>query len=197
MQFYLKNTPKNKSFSLLEILIVIFIITLMVGALTPMMSNFDEGRRLETSIIMLVGDLRQTQQFARVQRNGYQYYGLRFFSGLGGGDRFGYKIVRYEPITRNPPIDLTTPNTIIKSSVATDNPELLENTFFGRNVVFNGTSNFSASGALQQIIFTQDGSATTDGEILLTTGTDKIVLAIGGRTSTIQIIGLTGYIKME
>ncbi|MFH1777101.1 MAG: hypothetical protein ABH952_06045 [Candidatus Omnitrophota bacterium] len=196
------NKNKQKAISILEILIILAIVAVMLGAMVPIMTSFTEQRQLETAAVTLLGDLRQTYQFSRTQRDGYKYYGLRFYNNLGeGGDRFGYKIIRYEPPDGTPPQDYMPPVTlanfsVIKGPDPVDNHELLENTFFGPRVVIDASSEFHV-GVVEDIIFTPEGAATYDGLKLLTPSNDEIVLSVNGNTKTITIQPLTGNIRIQ
>lgn len=211
-------------FTLLELLVVIVLIVIMAGMMVAMLGSFGHRRQLELSAVKLVGDLRQTQQFARVQRDGtsrdvytygYRYYGLRFYDSLGEeGDRDGYKIVRYEPainpgdpgglrlIELTPPLNLND-FTVIKSSDENDNggdgPEFLEDTFFGRRVSIDAGSEFQIDDppTPHTIVFIPEGSATLDGDVLLSSTCDAIILSLDGETRTIQITPLTGHVQIQ
>lgn len=199
---------EGRGFTVLELLITIVLIGILVGALVAMMGPFGHRRRLETSAVKLTGDLRQVQQFSRVQRDGYRYYGLRFYDAIGEDDdgdgtpdREGWKIVRYEPINLTLPVDFNN-TTAIKSSESTDDPEFLEDTFFGERVTIDGSSEFQISPdppELHSIVFTPEGSATIDGNLtnLLTASNDTIILSGYGNNITIQITPLTGHIGIE
>jgi len=204
---------KRRGVSLAEVLMAIVIIIAMAGAIVAMMSSFSPRQTLETSVANLLGDLRETQQFARIQRDGYKYYGLRFYDNLGeNGDRQGWKTVCYCQTNANGnctgqitlPITDATTFRVIKSSQASDNngngPELLDNTFFGNGVSLDASSEFQISPTppkLHSIIFIPEGSATKNGVDLLDSNTDEIKLNIGGKIKTISIIPLTGYVKIE
>jgi hypothetical protein len=172
-------------------------------------------------------------------RDGYKYYGLRFFNTLGpNNDREGWKIVRYEPPAGVNPdqMDPTQGHldpdryTVIKGSEATDNPEFLENTYFNKDVTLDDHSPFQVSAAgsifdrktrfarvmefligainhlkiisaeagvaLNAVIFTPEGSATSDGFNLLEDGED-IILCAFGNTRTINITPLTGHVRIQ
>ncbi len=147
---------KKRAITFIEILVVIAIITIMAGGIVAMTHSFTLRQALETSATSLLRDLRQTQQFSRVQKDGYKYYGLCFFAGIGADDnndgtkdRQGWKILRYEPpLGVNPDeMDPSQPNhldtaryTVIKSSEAADNPEFLDNTYFAKGVILDDSS---------------------------------------------------------
>jgi len=184
----------RQGFTFLEAILAIFIILVLWGIILPMFGTFEERRKLDASALKLMSDLMQAQQFARSQRNDSQYYGVRFFSNLGNNqDRYGYKILCYNT---TPPFDMGTSFTITKSSVAADNPEFLEDTFFEKNVVIDADSEFKVGEV--GIVFNRDGSATTNGSDILDGDHDDIILSIENKrdiNKTINIIGLTGYIR--
>lgn len=195
-----KRRNKRKGFTLIELLVAIAIVVIMVGVGVAMLGPFGRRQQLEISTVTLIGDLRQTHQFSRVLRDDYKYYGLRFYGSLGeDSDRDGYKIVRYEPPAGVDPIDMLPPVnfgnvTVIKSSEQGDNPELLENTFFGKGVTIAATSDLEIG---DSIVFTPEGSATSNGQTLLGGNNDQIRLSLGGRIKTIKITPLTGHIGIE
>lgn len=197
---------KINGYSLIELLIALGIIVILVGALTATLGPFGQRRKLGSDIFKLFTDLRTAQQFSRVKKDSYKYYGVRFYGGLGGDDRDGYKIVRYDPpggvdpLDMNPQTDLDLNRfTIIQSSEEADTPEFLENTFFDSKVGIDATSEFQIGDA---IIFTPEGSATSDGYTLLPTtdpgSQDEIVLfLVNGEKAKITITPLTGYLKIQ
>ena len=208
MGFFLKENNKSnkKCFSLLELIIALAVIGIMFGALTPMLTSFRVRQRLDTSIVKLLGDLRQAHQFARVQRDGFKYYGLRFFNNLGeNNDRDGYKIVRYDPEDPVLPLDVVTactggvsPCTVIKGPDEAE-AEIVEDTFFGERVIIDLASEFQV-GATEVIVFTPEGSATldgeTDGDSMLNVTNDEIILSTAGYIKIIKISALTGYVRI-
>jgi len=176
----------------------------MFGALLPMLSSFGSRQRLDSSVVKLLGDLRQTQQFARVQKDGYRFYGIHFCNEWLGkdGDRQGYRIVRFEPQDVSAPVNLTD-YTVVKSSVLAESPEILEDTFFDKGVLYDDRSELGPASSLMQadIVFTPEGSATTDGEIdsdsLLNTTNDEIMITNDKNSKTIEISALTGYARIR
>lgn len=208
----MKIDGRIKSFTLIEFLVVILIISIMAGGVVVMMSNFSHRQTLDISADALAGDLRQAQQFARAQRDGYKYYGLRFYNNLGAeNDRQGWKILCYCQVTNGacagevtPPISDATTFRVIKSSVISDNdgkgPEILDNTFFAQRVIIDASSEFQISPTppkLHSIVFIPEGAATKDGTNFLDDNTDEIKLSRDGNTRTIRITPLTGHVKIE
>lgn len=203
---------KKKGFTLLELMLTMAIVVIMVGALVVLKNPFERRQKLEFSAVKLMGDLRQAQQFSRAERtdpdeeHGYRYHGLRFYGGLGpDGDRVGWKILRFctdtEPdgdCDEDPslPIDGTTFFEIVKSSELTDGPELIENTFFEKNVTIAGGSDL---GVGDTIVFVYEGSATQDGDLgnLLDGNTDDITLSAYGNTIIVHITPLTGHVRIQ
>jgi prepilin-type N-terminal cleavage/methylation domain-containing protein len=180
-----KSYSNERGFSLVEIIVVIMIMLIIAGSITTMWSSFTRRQELDVSALTLVGDLRQAQKFSRSRITkpggtiGFGYYGIRFFSGLGeNGDRQGWKIIRFcdtdgsgnceaelastdIPIT-DPNIACLTANSIsceyVKSPVAADNADLVDNTFFSEKVTIDASSDFAVGST---IIFSPLGSATT------------------------------------
>lgn len=213
---------KRRGVSLVELLVVIVIIVIMAGAIVAMMHSFSQRQALEISAANLLADLKQTQQFARAQRdigdqcagNYYsKYFGLRFYDSLGeNGDRQGWKIVGYCDVdacgncigTVTLPITDTTAFKIVKSAQdlggCTCLPVLSDNTIFAKGVSLDATSEFQINPTapkLHSIIFTTEGSATKNGVDLLDDNTDEIKLNLNGKLKTIRIISLTGHVKIE
>lgn len=191
---------------------VIMIMSIMAAGLFTIISGFAYRQALDTSVLSLVGDLRQTQQFSLAQRDGYKYYGLRFYDNLGPqGDRQGWKVLCYcqfingtcvaDPVL---PINSTTQFRVIKSSLQTDNngkgPEFLEDTFFARGVALDADSEFQVNPDLTQaraVIFIPEGAATYNGVDFLGSNVDEIKLRWDGFMKTISIIPLTGHPKIQ
>jgi type II secretory pathway pseudopilin PulG len=206
-----------KGLTFFEAIVALAILVIIAASIAPMLSHFSRRQELEISAVSLAQDLRQTQQFSRAQRDGYSYHGLRFYNGLGeDGDRQGYKLLRFcqtdasgscvgEPVSV--PFDASSacsvPNStsceVIKGSEQLDNPELLENTFFTKRVTIEPTGSDFQPG--DTIVFTSEGSATTDGQTFLTDvngdGTIGIVLTLNGSSKTIVITPLTGYVRIQ
>jgi len=208
----LSNIKKTKrSFTIIELLISLMIIAIVSSAIIAMKGPFSHRQQLMSSAMKLVNDLRLTQQFARSRKDDFNFYGLRLYSGIGpnddgagGGDRYGYKIVRYDPqgvgVTA-PVVDLTpTGFDVIKTSEQSDIPSpatyemFIENTFFEKRVNIKSGTTLQVGEA---VVFNPEGSATSNGGTLLTSPKDKIILEMGQRTVTIDIIPLTGYVKIE
>jgi len=156
----LKN--KRRGFTLIETIVVIFIIVTLTGLIAAMISPFSHRQALEISTAKLLADLKLARQFARSQRQDYKYYGVRFYQNIGVDDnkdgtkdRQGWKIVRYEPPAGVTPdqMDPTRGDldpdryTVIKGSEATDNPEFLDNTYFAKGVILDESSEFQVSAA--------------------------------------------------
>jgi len=74
-------TVKVKGFTLVELLIVIAIIFVLAGALTPRLATNSNKRNLDNDTKLLVSNLHLARQYAIAQRKGYRYYGLSFYSG--------------------------------------------------------------------------------------------------------------------
>jgi len=203
-----------QGFTLLELVMVIGLVTIVTAGMASLISPFEMRQRFEYSTVKLVGDLRQARQFAYSQRVGnttgteyaYKYYGLYFNNSLGeDSDRQGWKIVRYEPPGGVTPeqMDPTqaghlnlTRYTVIKGSQAAENPELSDNTFFSQGVMLDASSDFQIGG-LQSVVFTPEGSATTDGINLLSSTQDDVIISTYGRNKTIHITSLTGHIAIQ
>ncbi len=189
-----------QAFSLIELILVIAIIVILTAVLTPLVNS--EKYALEAETQKLLVDIRQAQQFAMAQENSYSYYGISFFANLGpSNNRCGYKIERYEPVNVALPISVP-PNvpTIVKSALATDNPLILdEDLFFDSRVTFDANSEIGPHNRNQKrIVFTLVGSATTDGNTLITVGTsDTITLKAGGFQHSITIAPVTGYAEIN
>ena len=195
------------SFTVMEMIISIAIIAAVSGSLVAMTGPFNQRQQLAQSALRLVGDLRLAQQFSRTLKDQYRYYGVRFFSGLGpDADRAGYKIIRYNPMglsgTPPPPVNPLDFG-IIKSSDEADIPlgaEFIENTFFAERVQIDPTSDFQPDVTTDDIVFTPEGAATTDGQLstVLQLGVnDEIILSMGQNQVKIKITGLTGYARIE
>ena len=212
------NFPSKKSiksimgFSVLEILIVLTIIAIMFGAMVAMKSPFQERLSLRNSALALQQDLRNAQLYAWNKRDGRQFYGVRFFEAQGAdllppGEpaRQGWKIVYYNEAIA--PVNFITA-VVVKSSVAADNPELLDKTFFTSNrISLDAASDFQTTFPavapwLHSIVFNRDGQATSDGTTLLVSGVgpgadqDQIILTGSGNTITITITPQTGHIEV-
>ena len=201
----------KKSFAIYELLISIIVIAILSGGLFALSGRFQRRRRVAVAVDQLLVDLRLTQQFARTLKDGHKFYGLRFYDGLGeNNDRIGYKIVRYEdpgggdPLDFDGPVDPDDSNwfTIVKGPDPNDinTPELIDDTFFNVGVEIDPTSEFQVVPAgLQRhsIIFTPKGSATSNGDSLLTTDNDRIILRIDNYQKAIEIISLTGYVRIQ
>jgi len=194
------NRNARRTFTMLELLIALFIMGIMASALMAMLGSFSFRRQLDTSVFSLLNDLRQTQAFSLSMRDGCRYYGLRFEGGLGSnGDRVGYNITRYDPPAGTNCTDYTylgsanlTRCTVIKSSKPAETPEFLEDTFFNRLVGFAADSDFKVPDV---IVFNENGSATSDGATILTK--DKINLTVGDNKRTITLTPLTGYVRIQ
>ena len=185
---------------MLELLITLFIMGIMASALMAMLGSFSSRQQLDTSAFTLLNDLRQTQTYATSRKDGFGYYGIRFYNGLGqNSDRQGWKILRYcdATCTGDPtsfPITDSTNNVTIKSSVSADNPEFLEDTFFNRRVDFAADSELVVG---EKVIFNPDGSATSNGTAILDNNNDTINLTLDQTKRTITIVPLTGYVRIQ
>jgi len=203
------NKKAKRGFTIFELLVSLMIIAIMASALFAMKGSFSHRQQLMLSALKLANDLRLTQQFSRTCKDGYKYYGLRFYGNLGpDGDRDGYKIVRYHPHSGTQPIDDWTPVAdltptgfdVIKTSVQADVPSpltyemFIEDTFFAKRVQIKPATEFQVGDA---IVFNPNGSATLDGFNLLGLGKDEIVLSMGDYSVTIEITPLTGYVKIR
>ncbi len=192
--------PKNKGFTLLELIISMSVIAIILGMALPLMTGFSQRRDVDAAVLQVLQDLRQAQQFARTSRDSYSYYGITFLSGLGqNSNRTGYRIVRFEPQTPVLPItDFSCPVankcTIIKSSVAANNPEFLEDTFFPARVTIDSAGEIKVG---DTIVFTPQGSVTTDGQTLLPANKDQITISGVNNSKTLTIQSLTGYVKVQ
>lgn len=198
-------------YTFIELLIVVGITIVVLGMVVATFGNFSHHQKLSNDASKLLGDLMVAQQFATTQRDGYKYYGLRFYNGLGEkGDRYGYKILRFEPPAGVEPrkMDVSAGDldisrfTVLKSSVSADNPEFLEDTFFNKGVGFGVFSEFQVYPATMPrrdtIIFIPVGSATSDGLNLLTTTNDRIILESNiGEQSKLVIVPLTGHASIQ
>lgn len=195
------NSDKKTGFTFIELLVSIIIMLIIAGGMVAMKGPFEHRIHLDSTAVSLQEDLRYTQMLAMSQKNAYKYYGLRFYGNLGpNADRQGWKIVRYEPNTITPPINVDiAPVTYIKSSQESDNPQELDNTYFNKPESIHASSDFQIVPAGQQrhsVVFNESGSATIDGSTLLTEGTQtEIVLTSFGRTVTLHITRLTGHIE--
>ena len=251
----LNKIDEKRSFSLLEVVIVISLAVIIFGGIIALQGPFAKRQQLEYSAVKLVGDLRQAQQYAYSQRVGikdsteyaYKYYGVHFFPNVGEDDnndatkdREGWKIVRYEPPAGVDPDEMDAAQsghldidryTVIKGSEAADNPEFLEKTYFAKGVRLDDNSPFQAyvaapildrktrfarvmeflisainhlkiinaeaGMALNSVVFTPKGSATSDGVNLIEDYEAFIILYGFGNTKTINIASLTGHIGLE
>lgn len=187
---------KKRSFSLLELIIVMSVMIILAGASSAMISPYTWRRNLELSAEKLTLDLMEAQQYSLSFRDGYQYYGIFFYDNLQDGESYGYKLVRYKvdetgallfDTDGKPIIDV-----VIKSSETQDNPEYLENTAFPGGVEILATSEIQIG---DFIIFNSLGSATNDGDALLSSTQDEITFQIKGITRTVKIHPLTGYVE--
>jgi len=196
-----QNRNARRTFTMLELLITLFIMGIMASALFAMLGSFSFRQQLDTSAFTLLNDLRQTQMCSLSMKDGYKYYGLRFYDSLGqNSDRQGWKILLYCTksggiCTSDPAILPFNPTTtdfkVIKSSVSADNPDFLEDTFFNKRVAFSTDSEFQIGGV---IVFNETGSATSDGQTLSNT---KINLTLDQTKKTITITPLTGYVRIQ
>ncbi|MFH1622217.1 MAG: prepilin-type N-terminal cleavage/methylation domain-containing protein [Candidatus Omnitrophota bacterium] len=204
--------PK-KSFTVIELLISLMIIAIISGAMMAMKGPFTHRQNVMNSALKLVNDLRLTQQFAISRKDEFNFYGLRFYNQVGTDDdgdsvpdRIGYKIVRYLPsgvaVTAADLININTNFEIVKSSEETDVPpaQYIDDTFFAAMVALDDTGGATGGdyGIDEQIIFNPEGSATSDGDILLVSGSnDEIVLEMGQYPVTIEITPLTGIVRIK
>lgn len=182
---------ERRGLTLIELIIVIFIIGVTASVLFSVLVDFSRRQQLDTSAITLLNELTLTQEYAREIRNGSSYYGLRFYANLGtDSDRDGWKIVRYKP--PGGPVDLGC-FTVVKSSVAADNPEYQENTFFSRGVRIPASSELNITEA---VVFNPEGSAT-NGTALLNATQDSVTLTMGQANRIINITALTGHARIQ
>jgi len=200
---------KILSYTLAELLIVLAILGIMVGVALPLWSTFAPRQEVETSAFKLFNDLRQAWQFSRSLKDEHKYYGIRLYDNLVANDgsvRSGYKIFYFygAAINLDPALPITnaTNRRVVKSSMASDNPEFLEDAFFSRGVIISSASEIVACDDTavcdsNTIVFTPLGSATTDGQILLLGTNDSVTLSKGSYSKTITISPLTGYVKIE
>jgi|GEM_PF-5927773 len=194
-------------FSLFEMLLVLAIAMVMFAGVTAMKSSFHQRVQLQDSAHALQADLRMAQLLATSRKDDYKYYGLRFYNNTGvsilqPGEplRQGWKVVRYEPQSVTPPVNRDN-FAVIKSAELNDNPEMCDKTFFTSNLIaLDGTSEFQAGTPgppkLHSIVFNYRGSATADGQSLLTSNNDTIVLSGYGKTVTMQLTPLTGHVEV-
>ena len=192
-------------YTLIELLIVMGIMLIITAGILPLWNAFSARRDVETSVYQLYQDFRQAWQYSRSLRDNHKYYGVKFYNNLvaqDGTTRYGYKILLFcndASCTVDPGVPFD-PNLIppykiiIKSSLSVDNPEFLENTFFPKKVVISPSSEIAVG---DTIIFTPQGSATTDGVTLLTSGHDQITLDQENYFQTITISPLTGNVKIQ
>ncbi len=196
------NSSKKTGFTLIELTVVIAIIVTMVVVLRPMFGTFAHRRTLEVTALKFLGDLRQAQQFSRVQRDGYKYYGVQFANWVSPVFSY-YTIVRFEPSSLEAPFEASGwPVTFIKSGFGGE--ELPEETRFPNNIRFTtaaeGDTDFGPLGG-DEIVFTPEGSVT-DGENLVTdiTGDGRVTITLQyvttGDTKSIEITPLTGHLKI-
>lgn len=205
------SIPKDsrRGFSVIEFLVVLGIIAIMFGAIAALKSPFQHRMSLRNSALALQTDLRTAQTYAMGKRDGYRFYGVRFFNNRGvdmlpTGEplRDGWAIVRYEPQGIGAGFDvdaLPQPLTVIKSSENADAPQIADKTFFERGITFDGASELQPSAAVpprHSIVFNESGEATTNGQTFLGAGEDSIRLAGFGNTITITITPRTGHIQV-
>jgi type II secretory pathway pseudopilin PulG len=193
----------KKNLSLIELILVIGVIGVIAGFMLPMLFRQRNKASLETALHNLLFDIRLAQQLSLAKDENYEYYGIRFYDDLGGGTQQGYKILRYEPqVVALPIADPPAVNpTVVKGSEMADNPLIYEErvifpqdrTFFTRAVTFSATTKIGVDG---RIIFTPQGSATTDGETLFLDANCRISLQSGNFTGKIIINPLTGYAEV-
>jgi len=189
---------KIKSFTLIELIIVIAIIAIAAGAMTPLFSGKIAKYRLDADVQELFSDIKQAQQFSLSRENQYSYYGIRFYNNLGqNNDQQGYKILRYEPLQTVMPIS-DPPGvapTVVKSGQATDNPLIVE-----QGAIFHGSVEISAISEIiigDRLIFTPQGSVTTDGQVYLSTAKDNIILECRNYSQVINIYPRSGNIEIN
>jgi len=185
--------------TLLELLIVLVIMGIFARGIFASWDTFGWYRDVEVSIQKLYYDLGLTWKFARTLRNGYSYYGLRFYNNTGSdGKQYGYKLLHFynasgvgdPPIL---PINNTTSFEVIKSSQIADNPEFLDNAFFAKGVVIDSASELKAGDTL---VFTPQGSATSDGLNLLNSTKDTVTLRKGNSRQGLKIYNMTGLTEI-
>lgn len=206
-----KSKKALSGFTLLELIMCMAIMVIMAGMLVSLKSPFQHRQQLEHSAIKLMSDLRLAHYYSFMTRGGYKFYGIRFYSNLGEDlDRDGYKLVYYnstDPINQTAPVNLNA-FTVTKGSVAADNPELVENTYFSAGITYNTSSgDFGPAGNPQarpvEIVFNPQGAATTDGVLTNLVndasgdGTVGIVIKKFNYNKTIEIEPLTGNIKLK
>ena len=103
--------------------------------------------------------------------------------------------MRYEPATITPPIAASPSLTIIKSPQAADAPLTYEqNIAFDKRVTFATTSNFQSG---SRMIFTPDGSVTSDGRQLVAGTQNRIVLTCGSLSRSIVLSPVTGRADIQ
>jgi len=177
----------------------------MTGVILAQKMPFQNRMSVRNSALALQADLRTAQTYAMDTRDGYRYYGVRFFPLLGGdmleaGDRRdGWKIVRYEPQNIAPGFNVDAqPVTVIKSSEFVDNTPVPDKTFFERGVTFAAGSELQPLLAAPQnsVVFNERGEATTDGQNFLGAGQDSITLTGFGNNIVITITARTGHIQV-
>jgi len=188
-----------------ELIIVIVIMAILIGAMMPMINSQLNKSMLDATVQNLVADLRMAQELSMTRQNGYQYYWVRFSNvycnNLAWYCGPGYEIQRDEPISDSPPLGTTA--TVIKGANINEHPYIYE-----PNVVFDRKINFDPASPLNpnlnpslppvvRVIFTPQGSATTDGRTLLTAANNKIILTDGHLKRTITISPVTGRIDVQ
>ena len=188
----------KKAFTLIELMVVMMIMGLLGATMYPLLGPQIDKYRLESQAQRLLFDLKLTQQLSLTREDGYAYYGLKFYNNMGTkNNQVGYKILRYEPSTITPPIPVTLVlnPTVYKGDQPAENPIILEeNLAFDSQVSLAATSEFKVG---DRIIFTAEGSATSDGATLLPDTQNEIILASGNANKTITISPLTGYVKIN
>jgi Tfp pilus assembly protein FimT len=187
-----KDIRVCRGVSFMELMIVVIIMAALIGGLMPTMERQSLKAVLNAQVQRIVVDLRLAQQKALAREDGVAYYGVEFFNNLdlgAGATRSGYKVIRY---TEVPVTDIST-RTVIKGPVASDTPQDLDpGLAFDPRVSFATTTKIKEG---SRVVFMPNGSATSNGQTLLTTANNALVLTCGSFSRTVTILPVTGKVN--
>ena len=183
-----------KGFTLVELIIVIVIVACIIAAVMPSVFNYMYSAALDSSVQKLYSDLAEAQMYSM---SGRQPGGVGSVQFSASGN--GYKVY-YDLGNLSQAVSCANMS-VFKSSVASDNPRVVENTAFENNVLLAADSEIQGNGI---IFFNTTGAPYVAGGCgsarnALNNSDNEIVLQYGNTTlkKVIHIEELLGKITVN